>query len=142
MRSELPSLQFQPKFYTGEPERFHLPFCYDLAVLARPKLIVTLGLGDAQAHFTFCQAAREHWGGGRCVAVHRNGEAVEIAHDEKWKTAVADGHEWYGETTEFIAAGPEEAVPRFAESSVHLLLLNDCDSADRVRAVLAAWTPK
>ena len=59
MLPPLPSLGFQPKFYSGGVSRFHLPFLYDLVALQRPRQVVTLGFADEQVHLTFCQAERE-----------------------------------------------------------------------------------
>src|ERR1700674_2252683 len=72
MFEKLPSLLgFQPKFYTGGPMRFHLALLYDLVASKKPKSIVTVGFGDGQAFFTFCQATREQNVECKCFAVHR-----------------------------------------------------------------------
>ncbi len=142
MLPELPSRRLEPNYYTGEPERFHLPVCYDLALLSCPDTIVAIGLGDAQAYFVFCQAVREHALGARCFAIHRNGDAAELAADEKWQRALKDGAECYGEAAQFIPRAPLEAARDFAAGSVNLLFFNDCDSAADIRALWQAWATK
>ena len=62
---------FEPRFFTGGPTRFYLPLLFDIVAQEKPALIVTLGLGDAQAHLAFCQAVAEQSLSSRCVAVHR-----------------------------------------------------------------------
>ena len=84
MFEKLPSLLgFQPKFYTGGPTRFHLPLFYDLVASKKPKSIVTLGFGDGQAFFTFCQAAREQNIECQCVAVRRERAGEEENDDPR-----------------------------------------------------------
>ena len=72
MFEKLPSLLgFQPKFYVGGPIRSYLPLLYDLVACRKPKSIVTVGFGDGEAFFAFCQAAREQSVDCRCLAVRR-----------------------------------------------------------------------
>ena len=59
MSLELPSLDFQPKFFSGGPSRFHLPFLYDVIASHRPQRVVLLGFGGEELHFAICQAVRE-----------------------------------------------------------------------------------
>ena len=85
MLLELPSLGFQPRYYTAGAERFHLPLLYDLVVRCGRGQIVTLGYGDGPAHFTFCQAVQEHQLAAKCFAVHRSDAAAELESDEQWR---------------------------------------------------------
>ena len=57
MRMPMTDARFEPDFYTAGPARFYLPLLHDIVLSEKPGLIVTLGLGDAQAHLAFCQAA-------------------------------------------------------------------------------------
>ena len=98
MFEKLPSLLgFQPKFYTGGPTRFHLPLLYDLVASQKPKSIVTLGFGDGQAFFTFCQAAREQNIECQCVAVRREHAGENEADDLAWLKGKDYGDEFYGD---------------------------------------------
>ena len=72
---------FEPKFFTGGPTRFYLPFLFDIVLQEKPTLIVTLGLGDAQAHLAFCQAVAGRNLSSRCVAIRRP-RADESANDD------------------------------------------------------------
>jgi len=62
---------FKPKVYTGGGMRFYLPLLHDIIASEKPALIVTLGLGDAQAHLTFCQTAAHQNISSRCAAIRR-----------------------------------------------------------------------
>ena len=82
--SGLPSLHdFMPKFYRGGPVRFYLPLLYDLVMLEKPKLIVTIGFAEGEAFFTLCQAAREKRVERRCIAIRR--EEDQESEDAVWQ---------------------------------------------------------
>jgi GT2 family glycosyltransferase/glycosyltransferase involved in cell wall biosynthesis len=141
MFEKLPSLLgFQPKFYTGGPTRFHLPLLYDLVASKRPKSIVTLGFGDGQAFFTLCQAAREQNIECQCVAVRREHAGEIETADLAWLKGRDYGEEFYGDFTRFHSGS--DAVKEFADHSVDLLLLDDCDSGTQIRADLSIWESK
>src|SRR6476620_11946017 len=78
---------FEPKFFTGGPTRFYLPLFFDIVVQEKPALIVTLGLGDAQAHLAFCQAVAEQSLSSRCVAVRRAEPHEPATDDPAWQLA-------------------------------------------------------
>jgi GT2 family glycosyltransferase/glycosyltransferase involved in cell wall biosynthesis len=141
MFEKLPSLLgFQPKFYTGGPTRFHLPLFYDLVANKRPTSIVTRGFGDGQAFFTFCQAAREQNIECQCIAVRREHAGETETADLAWHKGKDYGDEFYGDFTRFHS-GPD-AVKEFADHSVDLLLIDDCDSGAEIRADLSIWESK
>ena len=141
MFEKFPSLLgFKPKFYTGGPARFHLPLLYDLVTSKEPKAIVTLGFGDGQAFFTFCQAAREQNIGCRCVAVRR-GEGRE-ADDVAWSEGKIDGQKFYRDFAEFRPESPIELAQAFREGSVDFLFIDDCDSGAEIRRELSSWDSK
>ena len=141
MFAKLPCLLgFKPKFYTGGPTRFHLPLLYDLVSSKKPKSIVTLGFGDGQAFFTFCQAAREQTIECQCVAVHPEHAGEKENDDVAWLQGKDYGEEFYGDFTRFH--GGSDAVKEFADHSVDLLLLDDCDSGAQIRADLSIWESK
>jgi len=138
---EFPSLHdFMPKFYRGGPIRFYLPLLYDLVAIEKPKLIVTIGFDEGEAFFTFCQAAREKRIECRCVAIHRNED--QKSEDALWHAGRAYGEEFYGEAAQFFAGAPGDLATNFANNTVDLLLIDDCDSGDTVQRELAAWKSK
>ncbi len=139
---ELPSLRFQPKFYNGGVSRFHLPLLCDLAALRRPTKIVLLGFGDGQPHFTFCQINRERDLGFHCLTIRRDLPGENADDDATWQKAVAESDEFYHSLTTLVAGDAVTVAGREADGSVDLLLLDDCDSAEKARAELIAWRPK
>jgi glycosyltransferase involved in cell wall biosynthesis len=142
MFDKLPSLHgFQPKFYSGDPMRFHLPLLYDLVADAKPKRVVAIGFGDGQGFFTFCQAANEHKVDCECVAVRRN-RAAELEEDDvAWREGREYGEEFYGEQARFFSS-PSAALAEVADNSVDVLLLDDSDSGKVIREDLTSWQSK
>ena len=104
MLPELPSLRFQPKFYRGGVSRFHLPLLYDLVALRKPATVVTIGWGDGQPHFTFCQALREQGIAGRCLTIRREVANEDAADDVAWQKAVAESDEFYRDLAVLVGA--------------------------------------
>lgn len=142
MFEKLPSLlAFQPKFYSGGFTRFYLALFYDFVASTRPRRIVTLGFGDGQAFFTFCQAANEQAPQAECVAVRRERGGESEGDDAVWKKGRDYGEEFYGERARYFASG-QAALAELEEASVDILLLDDCDSGSELQADLAAWRPK
>ncbi|HZJ38451.1 MAG TPA: hypothetical protein VFD18_04705, partial [Chthoniobacterales bacterium] len=141
MFEKLPSLiGFQPKFYTGGPTRFHLPLLYDLVALTKPKTILTLGFGDGQAFFTFCQAVREQNIDCRCRALRRGHAGEKESDDSAWVEGREYGNEFYGDFAHFDSAS--DGLGSFQDHSIDLLLLDDCDSGLEIRNDLDRWEPK
>lgn len=143
MFPELPSLRnFQPKFYTGSVSRFYLPLLYDLIVLRQARNVVIVGYSDAQVHFTVCQAARETGAATHVTLVRRERAAESALEDEAWQQAVADSREFYGDIATTHAGSPVAFADDYAAASVDLLVFDDCDDGDTLRAELNAWLPK
>jgi glycosyltransferase involved in cell wall biosynthesis/cellulose synthase/poly-beta-1,6-N-acetylglucosamine synthase-like glycosyltransferase len=141
MFEKLPSLLgFKPKFYTGGPTRFHLPLLYDLVASKKPRSIVTLGFGDGQAFFAFCQATREQNIEGRCVAVRRERAGEKENDDVAWLKGKDYGQEFYADLIGLHNS--PEAVKGFADESVDLLLIDDSDSGVEIRSDLSEWEAK
>ncbi len=141
MFEKLPSLLgFKPKFYTGGPARFYLPLLYDLVACKNPRSIVTLGFGDGQAFFTFCQAARERNIDCQCVALRREHAGEREADDLAWLQGKDYGDEFYGDLARFQSGA--RVGEEVADHSVDLFLLDDCDSGAGLRADLSVWESK
>ncbi|MBA2433292.1 MAG: glycosyltransferase [Chthoniobacterales bacterium] len=141
MFEKFPSLLgFQPRFYAGGAIGLHLPFLYDAVALTQPQTIVTLGFGDGQAHLTFCQAAQENGLAVRAVAARRGGG--DEADDAAWNEAKLEAQRLPPDLVEFRTEAPLELAATFADGSVDLLLVDDCDSGDEVRRELACWESK
>lgn len=142
MFEKLPSVRdFQPKFYSAGPARFHLPLLYDLVSKTKAKRVVFLGFGDGDAFFTACQAALEQKIDCQCVAVRRNRAGESAEDDPTWRNGRADGEEFYGERARFFEA-PAEALAEIADASVDILWVDDSDSGTEIRKDLSAWQSK
>src|SRR5215831_10361121 len=119
---------FEPKFFTGGPTRFYLPLFFDIVVHEKPKLIVTLGLGDAQAHFGFCQAVAEQNLQSRCVGIRR-ARVDESANDDlAWKRAEKATAKFFPKVSQLIDIDAVKAAVGFADGSIEVLLIEDIDS--------------
>src|ERR1700682_3992502 len=134
MFEKLPSLLgFKPKFYTGGPARFYLPLLYDLVASKKPKSIVTLGFGEGEAFFTFCQAAREQNLECGCVALRREHAGEPEAHDLAWQKGKDYGQEFYGDFARFLSGSPVDALKEFANGSIDIFFFDDCATGSELR---------
>lgn len=141
MFEELPSLLgFQPKFHIGGPTRFHLPLAYDLVATARPQVVVTLGFGDGEMHFAFCQAARENGFSCRLLATRNPDDGLQ-EHDNAWQAGLAYNSEFYGDLST-MWDGTSEDAPDVGDATVDLLFLNDCDSYVTACRLWNVWAPR
>jgi GT2 family glycosyltransferase/glycosyltransferase involved in cell wall biosynthesis len=137
MFEKLPSLRgFQPKWFTGGATRFYLPLLYDVVFLGRPKLVVTVGFGDGQAHFAFCQAAKEADLKTRCVAI-RSDVAENDADDEPWMRGEDCGKDTYAETSELISGSCVDVARSLSDSSIDVLFIDEINSGAALRATMA-----
>jgi len=129
---------FEPKLYTGGGMRFYLPLLHDIAS-EKPALIVTLGLGDAQAHLTFCQTAAQHNISSSCAAIRRATLDEDAADDPGWQRAQKATAEFFPTISQLIDGG---STTEFSDGSVNVLLIDDVDSAETIRRELELWSPK
>ena len=141
MFDELPSLrEFQPNCFTGGPCRHHLPLLYDLVRVRKPGSVVTIGFGDGQAHFVFCQAAKEADVSARCIALRAHTTEDE-REDEAWLNGRESGSELYGEVSELRSEPWSAVMPTLPPGSVDLLFIDDIDSGAELAAVLSGAEP-
>jgi len=130
---------FEPKLYTGGGMRFYLPLLHDIVASEKPALIVTLGLGDAQAHLAFCQTAAQHNISSRCAAIRRATLDEDVADDPGWQRAQKATAEFFPTISQLIDGG---STTEFSDGSVNVLLIDDVDSAETIRLELELWSPK
>ncbi|MEP6955331.1 MAG: class I SAM-dependent methyltransferase, partial [Chthoniobacterales bacterium] len=142
MLPALPSLTFQPRFYTGREARFYLPLLYDLIALRKPRRIVTLGFGDAQVHFTICQAVREQRVEGQVLTVRRAVSGEKSEDDAEWQQAKADSDEFYQEIATLVSGAQTERAAESDLADVDFLFLDGSDSSEKIAAELRAWQPR
>jgi len=133
---------FEPKFFTGGATRFYLPLFFDIVVQEKPALIVTLGLGDAQAHLAFCQAVVEQNLASRCVAVRRARANESGIDDSAWQSAEKATTKFFADISQLVEADAAELAAEFAKGSVEVLLIDDVDSGETVRRELEIWRSK
>jgi GT2 family glycosyltransferase len=133
---------FEPKFFTGGPTRFYLPLLCDIVVQEKPALIVTLGLGDAQAHLAFCQSVADQNLVSRCVAVRRARADESAIDDPAWQYAEKATRKFFANISQLVEADTVQAAADFTEGSVEVLLIDDVDSGERVRQELEIWRSK
>ena len=133
---------FEPKFFTGGPTRFYLPLFFDIVVQEKPALIVSLGLGDAQAHLAFCQTVAEQNLASRCVAVRRARADESAIDDPAWQYAEKTTTNFLADISQLIEADAVQAAADFTDNSIDVLLIDDVDSGERVRHELEIWRSK
>jgi GT2 family glycosyltransferase len=133
---------FEPEFFTGGPTRFYLPLFFDIVVQEKPALIVTLGLGDAQAHLAVCQAVAEQNLASRCVVVRRARADESATDDPAWQYAEKTTTKFFANISQLVEADAVQAAADFAEGSIEVLLIDDADSGETVRQELEIWRSK
>lgn len=133
---------FEPRFFTGGLTRFYLPLLFDIIVQERPALIVTLGLGDAQAHLAFCQAVAEQNLSSRCVAVRRRRADESATDDPAWQLAQEASAKCFATVSQMVETDAVKAAADFGDGSVDILLIDDVDSGETVQQELKTWRPK
>ena len=133
---------FEPKFFTAGHTRFYLPLFFDIVVQEKPGLIVTLGLGDAQGHLTFCQAVAEQKLSSRCVAVRRARADESAIDDPAWQCAERETTKFFATISQLVEADAAKAAADFADGSIEVLLIDDVDSGETVRRELGIWRSK
>jgi O-antigen biosynthesis protein len=136
------SENFEPKFFTGGPTRFYLPLFFDIVVQEKPALIVTLGLGDPQAHLAFCQAVTEQNLSSHCVAVWRLRVGEAAIDDPAWQCAQKATGDFFATVSRLVEADALTSAADFADGSIDVLLIDDVDSGESVWRELEAWRPK
>jgi O-antigen biosynthesis protein len=142
MQSPFTAQDFEPKFFTGGPTRFYLPLFFDIVAQEKPALIVTLGLGDAQAHLAFCQAVTEQNLSSRCVAIRRTRVDESAIDDSAWERAEKATAKFLPAVSQLVEADACEMATDFADGSVEVLLIDDVDSGETVWQELKIWRPK
>ena len=133
---------FEPKFFTSGPTRFYLPLFFDIVGQEKPSLIVTLGLGDAQAHLVFCQAVVEQNLSSRCVAVRRPRVDEPANDDPAWQLAQEATVKFFATASQLVETDVARAAADFADGSIEVLLIDDIDSGETVRQELEIWRSK
>ena len=133
---------FEPRFFTGGPTRFYLPLLFDIVAQERPALIVTLGLGDAQAHLAFCQAVAEQSLSSRCVAVHRAQPREPATNNPAWQLAQEASAKCFATVSQLVESDAAKIAGDFLDGSVEILLIDDVDSGETVERELAVWQPR
>lgn len=133
---------FEPRFFTGGPTRFYLPLLFDIVAQERPALIVTLGLGDAQAHLAFCQAVAEQSLSSRCVGVHRAQPREPATNNQAWQLAQEASAKCFATVSQLVESDAAKIAGDFLDGSVDILLIDDVDSGETVERELAVWQPR
>jgi GT2 family glycosyltransferase/glycosyltransferase involved in cell wall biosynthesis len=142
MRMLMTDVRFDPDFYTAGPARFYLPLLHDIVVSEKPGLIVTLGLGDAQAHLAFCQAALGQNCSIRCLGVRRRRENESAADDPAWVEAQKRSSEFYRGISQLLEGDAYTVAQQIPDASIGLLLLDDVDQGSLIREELTVLRPK
>jgi hypothetical protein len=101
---------FEPKFFTGDLTRFYLPLFFDIVLEEKSALIVTLGLGDAQAHLALCQAVSEQNLPARCVGVRRARADESTNNDPAWQCAERTTTKFFATISQLIEAMPRRQI--------------------------------
>jgi GT2 family glycosyltransferase/glycosyltransferase involved in cell wall biosynthesis len=142
MRMRMTDVRFEPDFYTAGPARFYLPLLHDIVVSEKPGLIVTIGLGDAQAHLAFCQAALGQNCSTRCLGVRRRRKNESAADDPAWVAAQKRSAAPYQGISQLLEGDAYDVAKQIPDASIGVLLLDDVDQGTLIKEELTVFLPK
>ena len=131
-----------PKFYTAGPTQFYLPLLQDIVTEEKPGLMVTLGLGDGQAHLAMCQIATETSLPCRFVAVRRASENEPAQQDPAWVEALRASADSYSAVSELLDGDSKILSQRFDDRSIDVLFIDDVDAGEVIQSELASFCKK
>ena len=134
--------RFEPDFYTAGPARFYLPLLHDIVVSEKPGLIVTLGLGDAQVHLAFCQAALGQECSTRCLGLRRRRKNESAADDPAWIAARERSAAPYQGISQLLEGDAYTVAHQVPDASIGVLLLDDVDQGTLIKEELTVLRPK
>ncbi|MGE3804339.1 MAG: class I SAM-dependent methyltransferase [Gemmataceae bacterium] len=133
-----------PRRVTPSAWRGLEPVAMYLIGLLRPRVFVELGTFSGQSYCAFCQAVQELNLDTSCFAIdtwqgdHHAGAYSQLVLEE----LRAHHDKIYASQSELIAATFDEALPRFADSSIDLLHIDGCHTYEAVGHDYQAWLPK
>src|SRR5438045_4029116 len=132
--------EFDPKFYTTGPTQFHLPLLQDIISLEKPSLVVSVGLGDGQAHLAMCQMAAENSLSCRMVALRRKREGEPAEQDPAWvEASKADS---YRGLSELLDGEVKTLAQQFEDAAIDVLLIDDEDAGRVIESELTLFRKK
>jgi hypothetical protein len=141
---DLPSHRFEPRLYGVGAWTSHLHFAYDLVAVMKPALLVELGVDRGESYFTFCQAAAENQTGTRCFGIDTwRGDQHAGGYDETTFAQVTEHNRAnYESFSTLLRSNFDEALTRFADSSIDVLHLDGLHTETAVRHDVESWLPK
>jgi hypothetical protein len=144
---QLPSLRWNPKRYRPGGLGYwsgHTPFACDLVALARPSVIVELGVQYGESYFAFCQAIEES--GVRCAAyavdTWRGDRHTGSYGEEVFEEVLAYNRETYGAFSQLLRMSFNEAAERFASESIDLVHIDGVHTYLGAKHDFETWFPR
>ena len=114
----------------------HLPFLFCIVGALRPRVAVTIGVGDGTAHFAVCQAIDRLDLGGTCLGLDRWGA------DGPSEAIAAYGGDHYGEISRLRAADDVEGAVLLGPGAVDLLVVDRALEDVPLAELAEAWLPR
>jgi len=118
----------------------HIPFAFWVVDAARPRLIVELGNGPANAYLALCQAIETAGTGSRCFAVRPRDEILDENDDFRHLGEVERLH--FSDFSSPIRMSLDESLPVFEDGSIDLLHLTGRHTREGARHAFLSWSPK
>ncbi len=152
--TEAACLQFNPLRYAiglSRPHRVrpsswvqHIPFALTLIEMLKPRTLVELGTFTGVSYCAFCQAVKQLGLTTRCVAIdHWEGDPHSGFYGEDVLADLRAHHDpLYGDFSQLVRSGFDDALPKFAEGSLDLLHIDGCHTYAAVKNDFTNWLPK
>lgn len=132
--------EFDPKFYTKGPSQLHLPVLQDIITLEKPSVVVSVGLGDGQAHLAMCQMAAENSLSCRIVTLRRKREGERAEQDPAWIEASKDNS--YRHVSELLDGEVKTLAQHFEDAAIDVLFIDDEDTGTVIESELTLFREK
>lgn len=139
-----PILLSRPLKHTLSSWSQHIPFAMFSIDLLRPRTFVELGTFAGVSYCAFCQAVKQLGLDTRCYAIDNwKGDKHNGFYEQDILDELREHHDpLYGDFSQLIRSGFDEALPHFDDDSIDLLHIDGYHTYEAVRNDFTKWLPK
>jgi O-antigen biosynthesis protein len=122
----------------------HVPFAFWIIEVAKPKVLVELGVHNGTSYFAFCQAIRNLNINTTCYGVDtwKGDEHVGFYSDEVFNQVSGWNNRHYSKFSTLIRTTFDEAKDSFLDGSIELLHIDGRHTYEAVKHDFETWKPK